>query len=409
MRFGVSCFRHCDRERIMSPSWKLVPCSVSQCQWQAGSWACETAADVVEFVGCYSPRGMCRALRSTAALAMRWVPSEIHVAEKPSLRGLRPFTWRRAAPSRCSTSAECSRNPHGAPARRAYQNHPWNQIVSPPCCGHRRSGAQRQGMKNALVRAGAMTIAGGRKDQESSSSATSLCIYRREKDVPAAALVRVVDERVLRLCTPHSTIIDGGAMHPDNLRLGGKDDLQLEQCSRRGQMTPSPCQTSVSSRWLPLPQPVLAAVVMTLSVRQQATSNGHDVKFAVGAWLGAHAHLRPMELARISWKWVTSDGNGNSDRAAIVLHPVVESKASKTGERDDIVTLGNAALLHALLWLRAQRLSRSRLTGVSEALWETFDRAIALFRGPGETSALSSSTYGSLRRRVGPEAVAGRD
>ena len=91
MRIGVSCFRHRDRERNISPSWEPVPCSVSLYQWQAGSWACETAADVVGFVGGHSSRGMCRALRSTAALAMRWVPSEIYVAEKPSL-GLRPFT-----------------------------------------------------------------------------------------------------------------------------------------------------------------------------------------------------------------------------------------------------------------------------------------------------------------------------
>ena len=47
-----------------------------------------------------SRRGMCRALRRMAALALtcgfllavRWVPSEVNVADKPSRRGLRPFT-----------------------------------------------------------------------------------------------------------------------------------------------------------------------------------------------------------------------------------------------------------------------------------------------------------------------------
>ena len=63
--------------------------------------------------------------------------------------------------------------------------------------------------------------------------------------------------------------------------------------------------------------------------------------------------------------------------------------------------MDNAALVRALLRVRAQRLSRSRLTGVSEALWETLHRAIALFRGPRETSALRSLTYGSLRGRLG--------
>ena len=61
--------------------------------------------------------------------------------------------------------------------------------------------------------------------------------------------------------------------------------------------------------------------------------------------LGAHAYLRPRKLARM---WVTSDGNVSSDRAAVVLHPVEESKASKTGEYDETVIKDNAALVRAL-------------------------------------------------------------
>ena len=57
----------------------------------------------------------------------------------------------------------------------------------------------------------------------------------------------------------------------------------------------------------------------------------HDVDLAIGVWLGAHANLPPEELARISWEWVTSDGNE-------------ESKASKTGQYDKTVILDNAAL-----------------------------------------------------------------
>ena len=99
---------------------------------------------------------------------------------------------------------------------------------------------------------------------------------------------------------------------------------------------------------------------------------------AVGAWLGAHACLRPRELARISWEWVTSDGNGNPNRAAVVLHPVEQSKASKTREHEETVMMDNAALVRALLRLRAQLLLQSRLIiGVPEVFWQN---------GPRETS-----------------------
>ena len=57
---------------------------------------------------------------------------------------------------------------------------------------------------------------------------------------------------------------------------------------------------SGNSSRLPLPEPILAAVAIT--VAWEATNNGHDVDHAVGAWLGAHVHLRPGELARISWE-----------------------------------------------------------------------------------------------------------
>ena len=62
---------------------------------------------------------------------------------------------------------------------------------------------------------------------------------------------------------------------------------------------------------------------------------------AVGAWLGAHACLRPAEIQRMSWEWVSSDGNRNPDRAAVVRRPVEESKAFKMGEYDETVIIDN--------------------------------------------------------------------
>ena len=91
-----------------------------------------------------------------------------------------------------------------------------------------------------------------------------------------------------------------------------------------------------SSR-LPLPEPTLAA--MPTTVAWEAMNDGHDVDQTVGAWCGAHAFLRRGELARTSWEWVTSDGSGNPDRTAIVLHPVEESRSVKTKEYDETVLL----------------------------------------------------------------------
>ena len=126
----------------------------------------------------------------------------------------------------------------------------------------------------------------------------------------------------------------------------------------------------------PLPKPIPAAMVMRMA--WEATVNVHDVDLAVGVWLGAHAYLRPGQLGRISWEWVNSGGSGNPDRAAVVLHPVEESEASKTGEYDETVIIDKAALLRALLQLRPQRPLRTRLFGVPEVFWQTLHRAIAL-------------------------------
>ena len=83
---------------------------------------------------------------------------------------------RLGSPCSCSVS-QYHREPcpetrlaHGAPARRASQNRPWNQIVSPPSSGHRRSGAPRRSIKKALARAGTPTVASGKKEQKSSTS-----------------------------------------------------------------------------------------------------------------------------------------------------------------------------------------------------------------------------------------------
>ena len=71
---------------------------------------------------------------------------------------------------------------NGAPAHRACQIHPWNQVVSPPSCGHRRSGAQRRGIKKVIVREGTATITVCKVKQEPSSPTARLRVSHPGKD-----------------------------------------------------------------------------------------------------------------------------------------------------------------------------------------------------------------------------------
>ena len=103
---------------------------------------------------------------------------------------------------------------------------------------------------------------------------------------------------------------------------------------------------------------------------------------------------------------MTSDGNGNPNRAATVLHPVEEPIASKTGEYNETVIIDNAALVRALLQPRAHRLPVSSLIGVPEVFKQAFYRVICPLKSrnrPRETSAVRAATHGSFRRCLGPE------
>ena len=99
---------------------------------------------------------------------MRWVPSEINVADKPSRRGLRPFTkdWPH------HPAARLRRHVPPCAWRASPQSLPKTFVGSDsrlPSCGHRRSGAQRWGVKKSACPCwvlGATTNAGGKEEQE---------------------------------------------------------------------------------------------------------------------------------------------------------------------------------------------------------------------------------------------------
>ena len=158
---------------------------------------------------------------------------------------------------------------------------------------------------------------------------------------------------------------------------------------------------SGNSSLLPPPEPILAAMSTTMA--RKATSNGHDVDQADGAWLGAHAFLRPKELARISWEWMTSDGNGNPDRTATVLQPVEESRAAKSKEHDETVIIDMAAPVRALLRLRALRVStRSRLIGVPAVFRQACQRATSESKRPSGNKCLMYCGTREPRQAPGP-------
>ena len=126
----------------------------------------------------------------------------------------------------------------------------------------------------------------------------------------------------------------------------------------------------------PLPKRIVAAVVMTTA--WEATSSGHDVDLAVGACLGAHALLRPGEFARISWEWVTSDGNGNP-------RPSRRCPASGRGVQYDAPSATCTASSPEPPHWRAESL----LANFSPSHCPPWSR-----NGPRETSALCAATYG---------------
>ena len=111
-----------------------------------------------------------------------------------------------------------------------------------------------------------------------------------------------------------------------------------------------------------------------------------------------HGTQETSQLARISWEWVTSDGSDNPDQAAIVLHPIEESRASKTGEHDETVIIDNGACSSPTTCTASHWRAGSLLAGFSSSRCPSRCR-----NSPRETSALCATAHGS------PETVADRD
>ena len=74
---------------------------------------------------------------------------------------------------------------------------------------------------------------------------------------------------------------------------------------------------------LPLPEAILAAVGMTMSI--VCHSNNVALDPALAIWLAAHCYLRPGELVRLQWQYVVLGVGPEAGRASAVLHPTEQS------------------------------------------------------------------------------------
>ena len=178
----------------------LEACALAQSVSIIGRRACGHASQVlilfdslvvilVSTKGPSSRDGTCRTLRSTAVIAFDVWTLACHAVGSTSTRSPRT--------SRTIPLLDVNQRHVQETRRGAFQNHPWNQKVSPLSCGgHRRSRAQRRSIKKALAPARAKATAGGKREQD--SSATTLCVHRSRKDRPRVDVRRPNDPERLR-------------------------------------------------------------------------------------------------------------------------------------------------------------------------------------------------------------------
>ena len=144
---------------------------------------------------------------------------------------------------------------------------------------------------------------------------------------------------------------------------------------RSKQAAAAAARSGVGSTRLPLPRTVLAAIVMTMAFLERA--RGRDVDAAIAAWTGAHAYLRPGELGRLVFRWITIGVANDKGRAALLLHPAEGSRASKTGEYDETVVVDDPILVRALARLKGRRGADEPLMGHHPVeFWSLFTAAV---------------------------------
>ena len=132
---------------------------------------------------------------------------------------------------------------------------------------------------------------------------------------------------------------------------------------------------------LPYPEEVIYAIVMT--VAWLLTSRGEPLDVALMLILAHHAYLRPGELRRVKWKYLTGGLGRQSARMALTLHPTELAKASKTGEFDETVILDLDWLVVALRKMQRCRDPEAFVVpGKARDMSRIFDEALLLLDLP---------------------------
>ena len=108
---------------------------------------------------------------------------------------------------------------------------------------------------------------------------------------------------------------------------------------------------------------------------------GREVDSGLAAWLGAHAYLRPGELARLRFRLVSLGSGAGAKQAALLLHPHGGSRESKTGEIDKTVVVDDPEIVLGLRRLEGLRDPEALVIGKpANEFWALFQEAVRRLR-----------------------------
>ena len=140
-----------------------------------------------------------------------------------------------------------------------------------------------------------------------------------------------------------------------------------------------------------------------MSVAFLLHSKQQPMDAAIMMFLAHHCYLRPGELFRCKWRYLTRNASPSTQRMALTLHPAELQKPSKTGEFDETVVIDLPWLINVLDRVRKSRDGDSPLVPVApRAMAALFDEALVVL---GIPEVLGRETMYVLRHS-GPSADA---
>ena len=126
---------------------------------------------------------------------------------------------------------------------------------------------------------------------------------------------------------------------------------------------------------LPLPRPIMCAIIMTMCFLCRAQGLAFDLPLSI--WIGVHCYLRPGEICRMRWQYLVPGLGADACRASLVLHPAELSRSSKTGEFDEAVIIDDEGIVEAIRYAKLRR-RHGPVVDVPQRLWQLFNEASSL-------------------------------